>query len=139
MRKSEKCVELFKSVGSEWDVSEQIKVLAEEFVCELYGYKDTKDINLLQYKIYCSKCGKCECEQLPPCRSSLLKHISRANYQTRIWRLSLQTHIEAPNPVLHGWKMLSENDEEQIEIDWMDCKPAPDEVSLHLFLNYICL
>ena len=86
------------------------------------------NINVLRYMIYCSKRGKYECEQLPPGRSSLVKHISRGNYQTRIWRLSLQSFVEIPDPSLRGWKVFNENGEATIQIDWMDCKPAPDEV-----------
>ena len=83
--KKDKYVQLFKLLGSECNVDDMIVELLEEFLCELYGYKDLKNINVLRYMIYCSKRGKRECEQLPPCRSSLVKHISRANSQTRIW------------------------------------------------------
>ena len=27
---------------------------------------------------------------LPPCRSELIQHYKRANYQCRVWRLSLE-------------------------------------------------
>ena len=66
--------------------------------------------------MYCSKRAKSECDQLPPCRSSLQKHVQRANYQTEIWRMSLNAVQELQNPVSYGWKI----EGEVLEIDWMD-------------------
>ena len=36
--------------------------------------------------------------------------------------------VNIPNPVTHGWKV---GDDGPLEIDRMDCQPAPDEVFLH--------
>ena len=36
--------------------------------------------------------------------------------------------VNIPDPVKHGWKV---GDDGSIEIDWMDCQPAPDEVFLN--------
>ena len=33
------------------------------------------------------------------------------------------------NPVSYGWKLVGE----VLEIDWMDCKPAPEEVNIIFF------
>ena len=41
--------------------------------------------------MYCSKRGKVLTQMLPPCRSELIQHYKRANYQYRVWRLSLET------------------------------------------------
>ena len=36
---------------------------------------------------------------------------------------------DVPCPDSHGWKLTSHtNEEERLEIDWMDCQPAPNEV-----------
>ena len=40
---------------------------------------------------------------LPPCHSSLLLHIKRSNYQTAIWRRSLEPQHHLSKPNLHGW------------------------------------
>ena len=85
-------------------------------------------MNAVQYKMYCAKRGKCEANQLPPCKSTLRKHVQRANYQCRIWRESLTSIVNIPDQVTHGWKVGGDG---PLEIDWMDCQPAPDE----LFLN----
>ena len=46
---------------------------------------------------------------LPPTRDALRKHTSRANYQSTIWRGSLDKDPVAIGPEGHGWK-LSEDD-----------------------------
>ena len=131
MLQSEIFVHLFQSLGTTGDPFEEIFSLAKQFVCAIYGYKDGIDVNLLRYKIYCSKRGKMEADELPPCRSSLRKDIQRANYQTKIWRLSLDANHDSQKLNLDGWKM----EGEELEIDWMDCKPVPDEVFFFLSLT----
>ena len=81
MAKESRYIELFKSIGEAWDVSPEISSGVEEFVCKLYGYQ-IDDVNLLRYKLYCSKKGIIDCEKLPPCKSSLDQHLLRANYQS---------------------------------------------------------
>ena len=39
---------------------------------------------------------------LPPCQFSLLLHIKRSNYQTAIWRKSLEPNHQSSDPSLHG-------------------------------------
>ena len=58
MSKKDKYVQLFKLLGCEWTVGDTITEFFEEFLCELYGYKDVKDINVRRYMINCSKRGK---------------------------------------------------------------------------------
>ena len=54
-KKDNKYVQLFKLLGSQWNVDDTIVELFEEFLCQLYGYKYLKNINVLRYMIYCSK------------------------------------------------------------------------------------
>ena len=119
-------VHLFTSLGNQWDLQETQMLKIEEFVCKLYGYT-MNDVNLLRYKIFCSKKGNIDCEKLPPCFSSLYQHSLRANYQSRIWKLCTESNPIIPSPNSNGWKL--ENGD--ISIVWMTCKPAPEEVSLY--------
>lgn len=41
---------------------------------------------------------------------------------------ALTSMVNIQDPVTHGWKV---GDDGSIEIDWMDCQPAPDEVFLN--------
>ena len=124
-----KFVEFFESIGGDWTMSDEIYSCAEEFLCHLYCFNDEVDVNILRYEIYCSKCGKCEPEQLPPCRSSLCKHVDRANFRAKLWKSAMISNEDVPCPGSHGWKLTSHmNEEERLEIDWMDCQPEPNEV-----------
>ena len=114
---------LFYDIGNSWSIDDAMKKKFEKFVCHLYGYQYS-DINTLRYKVYCVKNGKVDGDQLPPCRDSLEQHLFRANYQTRIWKLSLTARPVIPSPDDHGWYFI----ENEVAIKWNLCKPAPDEI-----------
>ena len=72
MSKNRDYVELFSSLGSSWNLTEEHISKLEEFTCHFYGHK-SNGVNLLRYKMYCSTKGKCDIERLP-CKSSLYQH-----------------------------------------------------------------
>ena len=94
----------------------------------------TNSINELRYRLFCSKRGNIESNQLPPCADCLYKHACRANYQTGIWRRSLENCPEIPSLLRHGWIQ----DENKLGIDWMSGQPAPCTRSCRL-PNCSCL
>ena len=63
---------------------------------------------------------------LPPCKSSLEKHINRANFVARVWRQASQSIIDIEEPVNHGWL-------EDMSIDWLT-EPHPEDIA-ELLLN----
>jgi len=91
----------------------------------MYGKKNAleQNINDVRYSIYCQKSGKISCDALPPCWNSLKLHIKRANYQVCVWRSSLESFKNIADPTGHGWVK-----DKKIDIEWMNCSPAPDEV-----------
>ena len=103
----------------------------EGFVCQLYGYSEMKDINMLRYRLFCPKKGDCHYVKLPPRRSSLKQHCLWANYQSKIWRDCIADELFVPTPEGHGWTITYG----EISIKWMDCKPAPEEVSVVFFMK----
>ena len=66
--------------------------------------------------------------QLPSCRDSLVKHSQRANYQAAKWKRCLLQNPQVPSPVGKGWKIEREEGAEQLVIDWMAGKPAPEAI-----------
>ena len=86
MAKTQEHVKVFAELGKIFQLSEELMNNLQMFVCKMYG-EEIADIDLLRYKFYCSKKGKCEIERLPPCMAALRWHCLRANYQTCIWRL----------------------------------------------------
>ena len=120
----------FSRLGTNWEVDDEMIDCMEEFVCSLYG-KPSKDLNLLRYKLNCAKEGKVDPDDLPPCKSTLGAHVKRANYQAAIWRNATITLSYIPSPAEHGWII----DGEDLSIEWLRSKPAPDEILKLVFVN----
>ena len=111
------------NIGISWNVSDELFSSIEEFVCDLYG-KKMKNVDLLRYQMYCAKGGKIEPEALPPCRSSLKLHVTRANFQAGIWHRAIFLSPDIPCPSSHGWEVSANS----INIKWLSSKPVPEEV-----------
>ena len=96
----------------------------ERYVCFFYGEKKLTSVDDARKKIFFRSFTKDhkvrDLSLLPPCQSSLLKHMQRANYVARIWRQSSQATMEIETPTSHGW-----NDE--LSVDWVT-KPYPDDI-----------
>ena len=94
----------------------------------MYGWKDQECSDEVSYRMYCQSRGKIPCESLPPCNDIVELHMMRANYQAHIWRQSLIAEQTQLDPLNHGWTR-NEHDN-NLEVKWMRCNPAPDEVLL---------
>ena len=126
LKSSKEVQDLFQDLGTDWELSEELFSKLNEFTCQLYGSKSPNmQVNDFRYHLFCSKKGEVESHQLPPCQDSFHKHAQRANYQTAIWRRSLEKEADIPSPVGFGWKLETVDD---LVIDWMDGTPAPDTV-----------
>lgn len=96
--------ESFKSLGTSWDVSEELYSNMESFVCRMYApLSSVCDVNDLRYLLFCTKRGEVESSLLPPCRDCLKLHIQRANYQAAVWRHCLERQPDILEPKGHGW------------------------------------
>ena len=93
----------------------------------MYGCKGGVSVDELRYKFYCKNAGKIACDQSPPCTDALEPHLMRANYQARIWRVSLFQIQSDMDPLENGWTL---DDDRGFSIKWMRCNTAPDEVPL---------
>ena len=121
--------ETFIEVGEEWELSPDLLIKLEAVTCKLYGSKSTTTtVNDLRYQLFCAKKGEIESHQLPLCRDCLVKHSQRANYQAAIWKQCLLQDPQVPSPVGKGWKIEREEGVEQLVINWMAGKPAPEAI-----------
>ena len=110
-------------------INEELCNELENFTCIHYNSNGTTcSVNELRYKLFCARGAECKSHLLPPCRDCLYKHIIRANYQTAIWKRSLEKQPNIPNPSGHGWKYKIVNNEKILNIDWMSGEPAPKAV-----------
>ena len=117
----------FASLGTEWELSEDIFEALQTFTCQLYSRRTKVDtVNELRYQMFRAKRGVIESGQLPPCEDTLKLHTLRANYQSAVWRRSLENTPEVPAPTQgHGWAL---NEDGKLIIQWMTCSPAPETV-----------
>ena len=118
---------IFKTLGNEPHTSEETRKELQKFTCRIYGSSLISDIDSLRYlkakerfrlhgkgrKLLFEK-DNADLSLLPPCNSSLQLHIDRANYQTLVWKQSLNAYPELPSLEESGWKF--END--QLAIRW---------------------
>ena len=95
MHRSEENQSALQHLGESFELAEEVCTKLEKFVCQLYG-KASGDVNDLRHKLFCTK--SLQSDQLPPTRDALRKHIRLANYQAAIWKRSLESHPEIPNP-----------------------------------------
>lgn len=108
-------------LGQQPEVDEETAKKCEAFICDLYpSYKKSpKTADELRYIIFCQK--KPNSEALPPTSDSLRQHINRANYQTHIWRKSLDALLELPSPEGRGWQ----KEDDELTPKLMSKDPAP--------------
>ena len=112
--KNQEFTSVFKELGQSSEVSENILIMLEKFMCYLYGkpkYTSTSKLwyNLVRQK-YLVK-GQCplsslagfDISLLPPCKEALKNHILRANYQSMIWKQADNAQPDIPDPVGYGW------------------------------------
>lgn len=102
-------------------MDEETAKKCEAFICDLYpSYKKSpKAAYELRYIILCQK--KPNSEALPPTSDSLRQHINRANYQTHIWRKSLDALLELSSPEWRGWQ----KEDDELTSKLMSKDPAP--------------
>lgn len=119
---------MFRNLGKQWFITEELCVQVESFVCAMYGMKKgNQDLHHCRYAVFCSKKGEAESHQLPPCRDCLHHHCKRANYQTAVWKNAL-TNNQVPGPAGYGWALESDESGQRLDIVWMSGSPAPKAV-----------
>ena len=114
MKTREEFASGFKMIGSNWELTEELMDTMEKFVCELYGSKKSR-VNEARYELFHRKYAKqnkvVDMSLLPPCKSTLEKHLQRANYVARIWKCCDISNTDYPHPSHHGWNG-------DLEIEW---------------------
>ena len=81
---SNKFVQMFKGLGNERELKEELIPLLEEYKGSLFGKNKKNGVNFLRYEIFQNvyeKKGKIiDLSLLPPCRESLVFQSERRNY-----------------------------------------------------------
>ena len=109
---------VFQDIGNQPHISEKTRKDLEKFTCKIYGGTVISNIDTLRYlkakerfrfhakgtRLVFEK-DNADLSLLPPCRTSLQLHIDRANYQTYVWKQSLNAYPELPSLEENGWKL----------------------------------
>ena len=67
--------EAFESLGVEWNVSDELFPVLENFTCAMYARNaKSTTVNALRYDMFRSKKGDVSSGQLPPCKDALKQH-----------------------------------------------------------------
>ena len=119
--------DVFTKLGQEWQLTDEILKVLEEFTCRLYViHSEICDVNEMRYELFRVKDGHVESEHLPPCQDCLYLHAARSNYQAAIWHRALQADPNTPSPLeCKGWSL---DDDGELRINWMTGAPAPETV-----------
>ena len=103
----------------------------EKFVCSLYGEKHLSSVNrvrkIIFWRSYSRDNNVIDLSLLPPCQTSLERHIRRANYVARIWRQASHPMMNIHDPQFHRWN-------EDLSTDWISV-PYPADISELLLAN----
>lgn len=92
---------LLKSLGDEWNITQELHESIAKFVCRLYAQPTANSLTDARYNLFCNKTSSEK--SIPPTEPALHQHTLRANYQSRVWKLALEPYISAPEPFGRGW------------------------------------
>ena len=108
MLKEEQFIQCFEEFGNSWDLSDEMKINLELFVCKLFSSKK-KQVNEVRLEIFMEKHTLQNkliyLSVLPPCQSSLLLHMDRANYVAAMWKRTMHATLDSPEITNHGWNI----------------------------------
>ena len=124
-------MQIFGELGSQDSASENTAAGLEKFVCFLYGGKRLSSVNRVRKTIFWRSYSRdnkvIDLSLLPPCQTSLERHIRRATYLARIWRQASHPMMNIQDPQFYGWN-------EDLSTDWISV-PYPEDISELLLAN----
>ena len=112
LTKDQSVIDIFARLRTTEAVSRADRSKLEAFVCVLYGKETYSSVDKLMYnkvrlnfkgrKSILSGSNGVDLSQMPPCDQVLQLHISRANFQTLVWRNSHVQLFYLPDPTENG-------------------------------------
>eukprot|EP00112_Aurelia_sp_Birch-Aquarium-sp1_P025964 Seg893.1 transcript_id=Seg893.1/GoldUCD/mRNA.D3Y31 product="hypothetical protein" protein_id=Seg893.1/GoldUCD/D3Y31 len=106
----------FAELGLSADAPDNVIASLTMFTYHLYGEKQHTSIDYAHREVFWRTFARDQkviaLSPLPPCQSSLIKHIKRANYVARIWRQASTPTMQHNDPQLYGWN-------EDLSVDWI--------------------
>ena len=119
----EELLDFFCDLGVE-ELTEEMYVKAEVFVCRMYGHRRIKKVDELRAVMFWAKLRKSgkvpDLSSLPPCYSSLKKHTARAHHVAKIWKQATMPLQQIDAFEESGWFADG-------SVEWID-KAFPEEI-----------
>ena len=108
--------ELLHGVGRDGQLSD-----VEQFVCMLYKSPHASSgVDGARHDLF--QKGNKALEMLPPTSDALALHMSRANYQTKVWLQSNKADVVVPDPEeTGGWQVTARG----LEVVWLRTPSVP--------------
>ena len=118
----ERFIDAISIIGEEINLQHVAVKDIEEYICSLYGAKDSSDINELRYTMFTSGKKLPDPQRLPPTADALKLHLKRYNYQVLEWKKALDRNFELPDSDGHGWC----KNNGKLTFEWVTQLPAPE-------------
>ena len=80
----------FKDLGEQFNITPDMVIALQKFVCKLYGQNDAETVNKARFNMF--RLARKSEMAMPPNKDSLTQHIKRANYQAGMFLLPLFKH-----------------------------------------------
>ena len=132
-------INVFRRLGSETELSEDIIAKVEEYIALMYGKKKVASLNEARLEIFLEKykhsgnegrlgaVKKLDGSSLPPCHAVLLQKLRRTCLVANMWMSSSTPHPVPLNPTDYGWK---HNDCGMYDLNWFQGDVYPKSLDV---------
>ncbi|KAL2091652.1 hypothetical protein ACEWY4_013915 [Coilia grayii] len=138
MRKKQQFVSAFACLGRSDKVDDNTMMQIEKFTCCMYSMPKLSKVNDVRLALFEQKYALCKAKtqplskikgvnpsDMPPCHSSLVNKVRRANYIAYLWKNAPARNPSDLDPNEHGW-FLKDN---QYVIHWYDGEQLPQSIT----------
>ena len=136
--KSPQYTHAMSQLGNQDDISSDVMLTIEAFVCALYGYPKDKDVDKVRNNMFRLKyapqqehdpllkiTGMNPSIIMPPCHNMLANKVKRANFVSAMWKKACTPQPVIVSPVDNGWIL---QDDTYI-VKWYDGDQVPRALS----------
>lgn len=138
MKKNHLFTSAFASLGSSDKIDDSTMSTIEKFTCCMYAMPKLSKVNDVRMALFEKKYAPSKAtvqpldkmkgvnpSEMPPCHSSLVKKVQRANYIAYLWKNAAATNPSDLDPEEHGW-LLKDN---QYVINWYEGDQLPQTIT----------
>ena len=138
MKKNQRFVNAFACLGRSDKVDDNTMVEIEKFTCCMYSMPKLSRVNDVRMAVFerkyapskattqpLSKMKGVNPSDMPPCHSSLVNKVRRANYIAYLWKNASTRNPSDLDPEEHGWLLK----DDQYVINWYEGEQLPQSIA----------